>query len=95
MNEQPDAAWRLGWLQSKDGCEVEAWVVRMTFWHLANAATTAWLSASQTCRRPQAPPIPPGRSTLRGISGCGHALEGLLPLGLLLEAFARKRGAEN
>ena len=24
MNEQPDAAWRLGWLKSKDGCEVEA-----------------------------------------------------------------------
>jgi hypothetical protein len=27
MNEQPDAAWRLRWLQSKDGREVEAWVI--------------------------------------------------------------------
>ena len=27
MNEQPDAAWRLKWLQSKDGLEIEAWVV--------------------------------------------------------------------
>jgi hypothetical protein len=27
MNEQPDAAWRLKWLQSKDGLEIEAWAV--------------------------------------------------------------------
>jgi hypothetical protein len=27
MNEQPDAAWRLRWLQSKDGLEIEAWAV--------------------------------------------------------------------
>ena len=27
MNEQPDAAWRLKWVQSKDGLEIEAWAV--------------------------------------------------------------------
>ena len=27
MNELPDAAWRLKWLQSKDGLEIEAWAV--------------------------------------------------------------------
>jgi hypothetical protein len=27
MNEQPDAAWRLRWLHSKDGLEIEAWAV--------------------------------------------------------------------
>jgi hypothetical protein len=27
MNEQPDPAWRLKWLQSKDGPEIEAWAV--------------------------------------------------------------------
>jgi hypothetical protein len=27
MNEQPDAAWRLRWVQSKDGLEIEAWAV--------------------------------------------------------------------
>jgi hypothetical protein len=27
MNEQPDAAWRLKWLQSKDCLEIEAWAV--------------------------------------------------------------------
>jgi hypothetical protein len=27
MNEQPDAARRLRWLQSKDWREVEAWVI--------------------------------------------------------------------
>ena len=27
MNKQSDAAWRLRWLRSKDGCEVEAWVI--------------------------------------------------------------------
>jgi hypothetical protein len=27
MNQEPDAAWRLGWLQSKDGLEIEAWAV--------------------------------------------------------------------
>jgi hypothetical protein len=27
MNEQPDTAWRLKWLQSKDGLEIEAWAV--------------------------------------------------------------------
>ena len=27
MNEQPDAAWWLKWLQSKDGLEIEAWAV--------------------------------------------------------------------
>ena len=27
MNEQPDAAWRLKWLQSKDGLEIEAWAI--------------------------------------------------------------------
>jgi hypothetical protein len=27
MNNQPDAAWRLEWLQNKDGLEIEAWAV--------------------------------------------------------------------
>ncbi|HZZ22590.1 MAG TPA: hypothetical protein VFE60_08475 [Roseiarcus sp.] len=27
MNERPDGAWRLKWLQSKDGLEIEAWAV--------------------------------------------------------------------
>ena len=27
MNDRPDAAWRLKWLQSKDGLEIEAWAV--------------------------------------------------------------------
>jgi hypothetical protein len=27
MNNQPDAAWRLEWPQSKDGLEIEAWAV--------------------------------------------------------------------
>jgi hypothetical protein len=27
MSEHPDAAWRLKWLQSKDGLEIEAWAV--------------------------------------------------------------------
>jgi hypothetical protein len=27
MNNQPDAAWRLEWLQSKGGLEIEAWAV--------------------------------------------------------------------
>jgi hypothetical protein len=27
MNEQPDAAWRLKWVQSRDGLEIEAWVI--------------------------------------------------------------------
>ena len=27
MNEQPDTVWRLKWLQSKDGLEIEAWAV--------------------------------------------------------------------
>jgi hypothetical protein len=27
MNNQPDAAWRLKWLQSKNRLEIEAWAV--------------------------------------------------------------------
>ena len=36
MNGHPDAAWRLKWLQSKDGLEIEAWAVGGLFAQAVN-----------------------------------------------------------